>query len=40
MPTPLPADMLMNTLLLPCRALSAQPQATDGSVLTVKKQES
>lgn len=39
MPTPLPADMLMNTLLLPCRALSAQTQATEGSVLTAKEQK-
>lgn len=40
MPTPLPSDMLMNTLLLPCRALSAQTQATDGNVLMVQEQES
>ncbi|MFJ3264860.1 outer membrane usher protein [Serratia liquefaciens] len=30
MPTPLPADMLMNTLLLPCHPLSAQELEYDG----------
>jgi outer membrane usher protein FimD/PapC len=29
MPTPLPADMLMNTLLLPCHPMSAQAPAGD-----------
>ncbi|WP_447885649.1 outer membrane usher protein [Serratia fonticola] len=30
MPTPLPADMLMNTLLLPCHPVSAEAPASDG----------
>lgn len=34
MPTPLPADMLMNTLLLPCHPLSAQAMAYDGKKST------
>ncbi|VTR59934.1 Outer membrane usher protein papC precursor [Serratia fonticola] len=29
MPTPLPADMLMNTLLLPCHPVSVQASAGD-----------
>lgn len=31
MPTPLPADMLMNTLLLPCHPLSADALAAEGA---------
>ncbi|BEM64688.1 fimbrial protein SteB [Serratia marcescens] len=31
MPTPLPADMLMNSLLLPCHPLSAQAPAYEGA---------
>jgi P pilus assembly protein, porin PapC len=34
MPTPLPAEMLMNSLLLPCHPLSAQAPTHDGQTAT------